>query len=341
MPHVHDVVVVGAGPAGLAVALGAARRGMDVVILERRSGAIDKACGEGLMPSAVKALHRLGIDPPGMPIHGIRYCEKGLAAAATFRAGPGRGVRRTALHRSLTDAAEAAGVTVLQHNLVRVTQRSGHVEADHVRARYLVAADGLHSAIRDAVGLAAPRQASPRWGQRRHVCVPLDTPFVEVHWSPHAEAYVTPVAPDTTGVAILSSIRAPYDEQLAMFPALRDRLHGAEVASAVLGAGPLRQRVAGRVAGRVLLVGDAAGYVDALTGEGIGVALAAAERLVACLAAGRPLDYDAAWRQVTRRSRALTQALLWTRGHERLRAEIVPLASQHRRTFAAVVDALA
>src|ERR687889_213505 len=81
-------------------------------------------------------------------------------------------------------------------------------------------------------------------------------------------------------------------------------------ATTTRGAGPLRQLVTRRVAGRVLLVGDAAGYVDALTGEGVSVALASARALVDCLVAERPEDYERQWRQASRRYRLLTATLL-------------------------------
>ncbi|URN14562.1 NAD(P)/FAD-dependent oxidoreductase, partial [Streptomyces sudanensis] len=75
-------------------------------------------------------------------------------------------------------------------------------------------------------------------------------------------------------IAILTTGRGPYDDHLAAFPALRKRLAGAQATGPVRGAGPLHQRSAARTAGRTLLVGDAAGYIDALTGEGIALALA-------------------------------------------------------------------
>jgi flavin-dependent dehydrogenase len=91
----------------------------------------------------------------------------------------------------------------------------------------------------------------------------------------------------------------------------------------------------------VVLVGDAAGYVDALTGEGVSVSLASARALVECLAAGRPRDYDAQWRRVSRRYRLITEALLGAARHPALRRTIVPAAARLPRVFAAAVDQLA
>lgn len=342
--RMHDVVVAGGGPAGLAVALGCARAGMDVVVCERRSGVLDKACGEGLMPGAVRALAALGVDPPGHPIAGITYRQGATVAHASFRSGTGRGVRRTELHDLLRAAVDRTGVTVLASPVTDVTQYDDHVRAGALRARYLVAADGLHSAIRDLVGLAAGNTgttAAPRWGLRRHYALAPPGNAVEVTWARRSEAYVTPVAPDTIGVAILSSVRGGFTEQLAAFPELAARLSGARPVSRVRGAGPLRQRTTGRVAGRVLLAGDAAGYVDALTGEGLALSLTTAAELVRCLRAGRPADYERAWTRTSRRSRWLTESLLWARNQPVLGRRIVPAAARAPWLFAAAVDQLA
>jgi flavin-dependent dehydrogenase len=126
-------------------------------------------------------------------------------------------------------------------------------------------------------------------------------------------------------IAILSGTRGGFDSHFEAFGELRDRVrdhaHGPDRA-----AGPLRQRVRTQAAGRVLLVGDAAGYIDALTGEGMGLAFGAAELAVNCVVGQRPEDYDREWRRMTRRYRALTAALLHGSTHTRLRAGIVPAA---------------
>ncbi|OZM72054.1 monooxygenase [Amycolatopsis antarctica] len=337
----RDVLVAGAGPAGLAVALGAARAGLDVLVCDHRSGPIDKACGEGLMPAALVALRELGVDPPGHDIRGITYRRGRAVARAGFTEGPGRGVRRTRLHESMRAAADRAGVPVADHRVREVRQYTDHVLADGIAARYLVAADGLHSGIRQSAGLAVPGRAVARWGLRRHYALEPGSDFVEVTWADGAEVYVTPVADDLVGVAVLSSRRGSFEAQLAGFPEVAGRLAAAEPVSGTRGAGPLRQRVRGRVAGRVLLAGDAAGYLDAITGEGISVALATAADLVDCLVADRPDRYERAWLRTSRRTRLLTGGLLWARHRPVLSRAVVPVAAALPRLFGRTVNLLA
>jgi flavin-dependent dehydrogenase len=345
-----DVLVVGGGPAGLATALLAARAGLGVRVVEARPAPVDKACGEGLMPGAVAVLtDLLGGPPTGLPLRGIRYVDgAGRVAQARFRGEPGLGVRRTTLYAGLWDAVAAAGIEVATGKVTQVRQDADGVlarlagpGARDLRARYLVAADGLHSPLRRALGLDAPTPSPQRWGLRRHVAAAPWTDSVEVHWGKRSEAYLTPVGPDLVGVALLTADRAPFDVQLARFPAVLDRLDGAAPASDVRGAGPLRRQARARTVGRVLLVGDAAGYVDALTGEGIAVALASARALVRCLAADRPQDYELAWRRATRRSRWLTSSLLWAGSRAVLRPTIVPAAAALPWAFGAAVRQLA
>jgi flavin-dependent dehydrogenase len=338
---VNDLLVVGGGPAGLATALYAARSGLRVRVWDKRAGTIDKACGEGLMPGAVAALADLGVDPTGQDLCGIRYLAGDRAVEAPFRSGLGRGVRRTALHAAMCAAVEAAGVEVERRCADQIRQDRDGVEVDGARFRFVVAADGLHSSVRRRLGLEAPPAPLRRYGLRRHYRRAPWTPYVEVHWAEGVEAYVTPVARDLVGVALLTSARGPFDDHLARFPSLATQLDCASPIGDVMGAGPLRQRATARIAGRVLLVGDSGGYVDALTGEGVALGLAQARAAVRAIVDGDPSRYERDWRTLTRRYRLITGSLLAATRVRPVRRMLVPTAARLPAVFGAAVNALA
>ncbi|GAA4092394.1 NAD(P)/FAD-dependent oxidoreductase [Nonomuraea soli] len=335
-----DLLVAGGGPAGLATAIHAALAGLRAVVVEPRAAPVDKACGEGLMPGGVAALRAMGVTLQGHPLAGIDYIGPTARVRADFAHTRGLGVRRTALHAALAERAADLGVPVIAAKLDDLRQDEHGVEAAGLRARWLVAADGLHSPIRARLRLGLPDRRPSRYGLRRHFHVAPWSDHVEVHWSAAGEAYVTPVSDDLVGVAILSTRRMSYDDHLAAFPTLLPKLTG-EPATAVRGAGPLRQRVRARVAGRVLLVGDAAGYTDALTGEGLCLAVRCAQALVGCLVEDRAGDYEHAWRRLSRTHRLLTGALLEAARRQSTARLVVPAAARLPWLFTAVVRALA
>lgn len=331
-----DLLVVGGGPAGLAAALYARQQGLSVIVAEPRGNPIDKACGEGLMPGGLAALASLGVDPAGTPLRGIAYLNEQRRIEAPFRDGPGRGVRRTTLHAALADQAKQHDVDWVGKRVGTVDQDAHGVTAGGIRATWLIAADGLHSTVRRAVGIAAVAGTPRRYGVRWHYRIPAWSEFVEVHWSRWGEAYVTPVEPDLVGVAILSPQRPALD----WFPQLAARLSGTQRGPA-RGCGPMRQVVSRRVEGRVLLVGDAAGYEDALTGEGISLAVKQAAAAVAAIVDGDPAAYERAWPAITRRYRLLTRALVLASAPQPTRRALIPACELLPGVFERAVHLLA
>jgi flavin-dependent dehydrogenase len=338
---VTHVLIAGGGPIGLAAAIEARLAGLDATVVEPRRGVIDKACGEGLMPGAPPALERLGVAPRGVALRGIQYRDGRRAVTHRFRGAPALGVRRTELHGRLRDRAAELGVRTVEGRVEALGQDGAGVEAAGIRADWMIAADGLHSTVAGLVGLdrGAP-SARRRYGQRRHYDVAPWTDLIEVHWSPLGEIYVTPTADDGVGLSLLARQGVRFEDALAAVPELAARVAGAEPRSELRGAGPFRQRRAGRVAGRVLLVGDAAGYVDALTGEGIRIGLAEARVAVAALVAGEPRSYERSWRRVTREFRMLT-APLAALAASPAQPLIVPIARTAPFLFRAAVERIA
>ncbi len=355
----RDLVVIGAGPAGLAVATGAALRGLDALVLERRSLPVDKACGEGLLPGGVRALQALGaarhLDPDGWSrIRSIRWVqEDGAFAEARLPGDGGMGIRRTSLSAALAARAREAGATVREEATVQAHSRDGDgvtVElsgGERVRARLLVAADGLSSPVREREGLGRAAGGPRRFGLRRHFAVAPWSDAVEVHFSAGAEAYVTPAGPRRVGLAFLFAEGRPpdFDALLALFPALAARLRGAPADSPLAGAGPLRRGASARVLDRLVLVGDAGGYLDAITGEGVSLALEEglllADVLPGALARGATRQALAPWeraiRSRRRRHAAVTRLVLGMAARPALRRRAVAGLGRAPRLFDALL----
>ncbi|TXK18846.1 NAD(P)/FAD-dependent oxidoreductase [Homoserinibacter sp. GY 40078] len=341
-----ELIVVGGGPVGLATAIEARRAGIDALVVEPREGVIDKACGEGIMPGAIPALSRLGVARThGSPIAGIDYRDPRRSVSHRFAGGPGLGMRRTVLHAALLERAAELGVRWRHARVTRVDAGGdlATVWTDDdatVRADWLVAADGLHSPVARSVGLALPElRARRRFGQRRHFGVAPWTDLVEVYWTPAGELYVTPLAGEV-GVALLAPRGVRFADALAASGELAERLDGADATSELRGAGPFRQRTRARSRGRVLLAGDASGYVDALTAEGLRIGFDQARLAVEAIRAGDPAGYERAWAHSTRDFRVLTSRLVRVASSP-LRGAVVPTAATLPGRFAAAVERIA
>lgn len=302
------------------------------------------------MPAGVRALEALGVS---IPTHecarftGIRYVQEGgVSVDARFHDGTGLGVRRLVLARALLERARSAGAEVRHGCGVSSWQRERGgflLETEHgpLRARVLVGADGLASPVRHAAGLDRPVHGGRRFGVRRHFERPPWSDKVEVHWSEGVEAYVTPVGPRLVGVAFLFTppVRG-FEALLARFPAIGAQVAGAPWASEARGAGPLERASARRARDGVVLLGDAAGYVDAITGEGLTLAFLASEVLAAELVSGRRRTfprYERAWRSLFFRYEWLTRALLLFSKHPGVRRRALSLLARRPRVFEALL----
>ena len=334
-----DLLIVGGGPVGLAAAIEARLAGLSVTVIEPRQGAIDKACGEGLMPGAVPLLARLGVEPRGIPLRGVSYRDGQRVADHAFVTGSGLGVRRTELHAVLHNRAIELGARFAYEKVDALENHPDHVEAAGLTAEWMLACDGLHSTVARLAGLDRPAPAGRRrYGLRRHYRVSPWSDRIEVHWYRLGELYVTPVDEQTVGVALLARQHTDLEQALAASPALASRVNGAEHASELRGAGPLRQQRSARSRGRILLVGDASGYVDAITGEGLRLGFDQARAAIAAITTGS--DYEREWMRITRDFRVLTSGLALAASSP-LRGAIVPLSSALPGVYGRAVEALA
>jgi len=334
-----QVVVIGGGPAGLAAALAARQRGLDVTVVDSCSPPIDKPCGEGLMPDGVAALAKLGVtisEIDAQPFRGIRFVSHGLMAEAVFPDGFALGVRRTNLHRVMADDAGRAGVRCRWQTVVTGLEPEGvRVQGELLRARWVIGADGSRSRVRRWAGLDSHRRRSERFAFRRHYKIAPWSAFMELHWGSRGQLYITPVGLEQVCVALISrdpSLR--LDEALQDFPDVSQRLRGVEHGSVERGATSVTRRLARVANGRVALIGDASGGVDAITGEGLCLAFKQADALADCLPSGDLRPYQAQHRRLARRPALMSDLMLLLEHRHRLRARVMRAFASEPKLFA-------
>ena len=327
------------------------------------------------MPTGVAYLERLGVKPQRhiehyFPFEGIRYFSPtGKTASAAFQEGPGWGIPRLELSRALLQRAKEIDCleirTEIQATPIGLDGGEEHQRLwvktgeDRIGTRLLVGADGLNSVVRRWAGLQGAKGVHERWGARQHFRIAPWSSEVEVHWNNGLEAYVTPCGENLVGVAFLWDRKRhpalPGGHRLIpvlreAFPVLAGRLRNASVSDAALAVGPLQRNALRPVADGVLLIGDAGGYLDALTGEGISLALAQAlalENTVIPILLHRkdvPSRYDLsvyeqAHRSIVRPYYQMTRFVLWLSRHPTVSEQAIRLLGRQPALFQSLLSA--
>jgi flavin-dependent dehydrogenase len=311
-----DAVVVGGGPIGLAAAIAMLQKGFTVLVADGAEPPIDKPCGEGMMPETLAALRSLGVALPpedGRHFRGIRFVSGDTHVAADFPSGQGIGVRRTILHQRLLEAAERAGVRFLWKTPVRgIAQHEVQLPGHAIATRWIIGADGSGSRVRRWAGLDKAVRRQQRNATRRHYRVRPWNEYMEVHWGPRSQAYVTPISPEEVCIVVIagSAEDANFETTLASLPELSERLAGAEIASRERGAITTMHTLHRVSSGNVALVGDSSGSVDAITGEGLRLGFRQAKTLADAIALGDLSPYEPAHRRLARRPVWMGQLML-------------------------------
>jgi menaquinone-9 beta-reductase len=343
------VLIAGGGVGGASLAILLGRSGVEVELFERSTFPREKPCGEGLMPAGVATLERMGLASAigGAPFYGVRYVfpkfkMEGRFPSRNGQPAEGRGQRRLHLDGILFAAASATPGVIARTGakvdapVVENGRVTGLiVDGEKRRGDLVVAADGLNSPIRKALGLDLPLRRK-RFGLRMHYRVKPgceQPPWVDVFPRDGYELYVTPLPERELLVAALvesDGLAGPASSEFTRWvsdePELSERLQGAEQISPLAGCSPLGARARSGVVPGAVLLGDAAGFVDPITGSGMAQALATAELLSNYVVQHELPEevwmpkFEQERRAMMRDTRIVTNAALWLAGHPRAAA---------------------
>jgi menaquinone-9 beta-reductase len=334
----RQVCIVGGGPAGLAAAIALRLEGFVVTLADSAHPPVDKACGEGLMPDTIEALEALGVKIPkgtAYPIRGVAFIDGQTTLTGDFSKDTARGLRRTVLHELLVRRASDVGVQFFwDARGVRVDGNGVLVNGVRLAATVVVGADGQNSRVRRDGGLSPVRHAQRRYGFRRHYRITPWSDYVQLFWGRDCQVYVTPVAEDEVGVALISgSPRLRLDQALREFPNLQRRLEACEHSSREMGS-ITGSRVLRRVSRPgMALVGDASGTVDAITGEGLSISFRQAIALAKACKAGDLFQYELAHRELRQRPNTMATLMLLLARHQDLRRRAFASLSKRPEMF--------
>jgi flavin-dependent dehydrogenase len=336
--HSTDVFVIGGGPAGLAAAIAARQQGFRVVVADGAKPPIDKACGEALMPDAIAALENLGVILPASEhcaLRGVRFLSSGFSAEAVFPSNRGLSVRRTDLHRIMMEHAATLGVDLLWQSVVTgISGEEVRVGNRAIHASWIIGADGANSRVRRWANLDAHSRTKLRYAFRRHFRVAPWTDYMEVYWGKRSQAYSLALSPEQVCVAVASADpELRLDESLPEFPELNARLRGTETTSAERGAVSANRKLKRVWRQNVALIGDASGTVDAVTGEGLGLAFGQAAALANCLSTGTLSGYQTAHRRLAFRPSLMARLMLTLDGRPKFQQRTLQVFRRRPEIF--------
>jgi flavin-dependent dehydrogenase len=312
----YDIIIVGAGVAGSASAILLSQEGYRVLLVDRAVFPRHKTCGEGIMPEGVRVLESLGLLPSileqgGVKIQGLRFRGRsGKWAQADFPALQGQQaysivIRRYELDqlllqkaKSLPDVTVREGFVVVegQYDGGAIQGVTGHMlgqpeRREVIGAPLTLGADGMHSRFHNRYGITRTIRRRQRWGIAGHLQEVEDLhPYIEVLFEEDHEIYLAPMSEGVALVAILVEKRAmgafrgdlaqAYHRFLKSTPGLGQRITSSEVVPPVGAKGPLGFTVSPLCLPGLLLVGDSAGFLDPITGEGMTLALKSVQAAV-------------------------------------------------------------